>query len=714
MINGHGPPFAHPMTMRALSVQSKLLLAFTLLTLLGIALVSWTAYTTARASLLDSVERQLVGIQRSKTALVRAMLTATRDEVLTLSGSDEVSAAARALSSAYRDLAREPVTPAMRDAVQAFYTTEFEPGLAANTRLVPTKGGLLPTTDSAWYLHYHYLVNGGHPYGQRRRLQSTTDRSAFGRALAGAVATLGPSIDRLGFENVLLVDPMSLEVIFSYDQSSIVGTSLVTGPYAGSGVAAIARTLRNAQDEDDYKLSDFEAYRPSLGRAKAFVGSPVFDGPTLVAVMIVRFPIEPIQAALSNERAWEAEGLGRTGEVYLLGPDLTMRTESRFLIEDRERFLDKLGQSRLTARTVEEVRRMGTTILTVPVRHDAARQAFNGRAGFTEVEDYRGEPAFIAYGPVDLDSLRWGVLAKMDRAEALAPLHALARRILAVGTGLSLFASLLALGLSAIITRPIAALVRAAHSVSAGNLDTRVTVNAHDEFRELGEAFNEMVANLGASRAALDVQIQANERLLLSLLPASGAAQVRGGSDVPTSFADVTVAYARISGFDALSRDHGEDRSMAVLSDVVAAFDEAAEQHGVEKVRTIGSSYLAASGLSVDRPDHTARVVEFAREAVRIVRRFNAERATALTLEVGINTGPVVGGLVGRRKFIYDLWGDTVQLAREIEVQGAGSIVVTRAVYDRVRESVPFGAPRSAEIGGHGAIELHPVAEDAA
>jgi guanylate cyclase len=74
----------------------------------------------------------------------------------------------------------------------------------------------------------------------------------------------------------------------------------------------------------------------------------------------------------------------------------------------------------------------------------------------------------------------------------------------------------------------------------------------------------------------------------------------------------------------------------------------------------------------------------------------------------------VVGGLVGRRKFIYDLWGDTVRLAREIEGQGAGSIVVTRAVYDRVREAVAFDAPRSVEIRGLGVVDLYPVAGDAA
>jgi class 3 adenylate cyclase len=102
-------------------------------------------------------------------------------------------------------------------------------------------------------------------------------------------------------------------------------------------------------------------------------------------------------------------------------------------------------------------------------------------------------------------------------------------------------------------------------------------------------------------------------------------------------------------------------------------------------------------------------MVDFAREVVRIVGRFNAERGLAIVAEIGINAGPVTGGLVGRRRFIYDLWGDTVRLARGIESDGETSIQVTRAVYDRVRDEIAFGAPFQAEVRGMGSIELYPV-----
>ncbi len=272
----------------------------------------------------------------------------------------------------------------------------------------------------------------------------------------------------------------------------------------------------------------------------------------------------------------------------------------------------------------------------------------------------------------------------------------------------------MALLLAKLLTRPITALVKAAKQVSLGTLDVTVEVNATDEYRELGEAFNEMVANLRSSRHELDRQVQENERLLVSLLPASGAAQMRGGhAEARQAFADVTVAYINLLGFESLSPELGEGDSMALLSDVVAACDEAAEHHGVEKVRTIGSSYLAVSGLSVERPDHTARMVEFAREVVRIVKRFNAERGVRLVAEIAINAGPVIGGLIGRRKFIYDLWGDTVKVAREIESDGRTSILVTRPVYERVRELVGFGAATRTEVRGTGSIELFAVLDEA-
>ena len=699
---------------RSFSVQSKLVAAFVLLTLVSIGVVSWIGYTSAHDSLRAAAERELMGLQRSKSAVVESILKSARNEVLSLSASRRTTDASRDLLAAYRQLAREPVTPEMQADVRRFYEREFEPALAERSAIASPEGSLLPTTATGWYLHYHYMATGPKPYGARRMGRSATDRSAYGAIMARVLPELQAYVNRLGQENILLVDPETLDVFFSLEQSSVLGTNLRTGPYAASNLATLVDALRTSQNVDDYRVADFEPYRPALGYPKAFVGTPVFDGPRMTAIMVLSLPIEPIGKALSGDGQWEAEGLGKTGEVYLLGPDQTMRTDSRFLIEDRAAFLATMRRSTLTSRTVDTVEKLNTTILTVPVRHEAAAAALRGERGVKTALDYRGVPVLMAYGPVDLDSLRWGVIAKIDEADAMAPLGAYATRVLGWGVGLSLVATVVALFLAQGLTRPIAALVRAARQVSQGLFDVEVKVKARDEYRELGEAFNDMVSSLRTSREERDHQVLENERLLLSLLPASGAAQVReGNAEARQSFADVTVAYVNLLGFESLSPELGDDATMALLSDIVGACDEAAEHHGVEKVRTIGSSYLAVSGLSVERPDHTARMVEFAREVVRIVKRFNAERGVHLVAEIGINAGPVVGGLVGRRKFIYDLWGDTVKLARGIESDGVTSILVTRPVYERVRELVAFGPATSADVRGMGSVELFSVLDEA-
>jgi class 3 adenylate cyclase len=700
-------------SLRSISLQSKLLAAILALVLSAIAVVAWLGYTSARDSLRASALAQVQSMQRAKSGAVSSALEAARNEVLALSAMPQVGAAASELLAAYRGLDGAALTAAERAAVTDFYAKEFIPAIDARLGVDSPDGTYLPKSAAGWYLQHRYIATGARPYTGSAELVSAADDSAYGRALAKLRPELGETVRRLGFDNILFTDPETLEVFFSYKASTVLGTSLADGPYASSHLAEAARGLRRSQNIDDYKLSDFEFYRPAMGTPRAFISTPVFDGNRLVAIMSLRLPMDSIEKALFGTRDGKPGGIGRTDETYLVGPDLTMRTDSRFVREDAKAFVKDLRTSPLTTHTVDAVERLGTTVLTVKVDHDGTRAALDGESGVIETEDYRGAPVFAAYGPMDLDSLRWGVISEIDRAEALEPLAAYARRALAAAAALALLASLLAVWFAGRIARPIEQLVEGARRISAGDLDTPVPLADAPEFRALGQAFNDMAGSLRGNRDRMQEQVRETERLLSSLLPGPGAAQVREGrQDEPQAFADVTVAFVNLIGLDApAAGGEAEGAALALLSDIVAALDEAAEEHGVEKVRTIGSSYLAASGLSVERPDHTARMVSFAREVVRIVQRFNAERGLGVVAEIGINAGPVTGGLVGRRRFIYDLWGDTVRLARGIESDGKTSIQVTRAVRDRVRDEVAFGPSFRATVRGMGEVELWPVAE---
>ena len=167
---------------RSLSVQSKLILAFITLTLTAIGVMSWIGYASARDSLREAAERELMGLQRSKSALVHTILRSARNEALSLSASEAVATAAREVLAGYRQLAQEPVTPEMQAEVRRFYREEFRPALTKRAAIEPPEDSLLPTTPTGWYLHYHYVATGRKPYGQTRPNHSATSGTRSKRA----------------------------------------------------------------------------------------------------------------------------------------------------------------------------------------------------------------------------------------------------------------------------------------------------------------------------------------------------------------------------------------------------------------------------------------------------------------------------------------------------------------------------------------------------
>jgi class 3 adenylate cyclase len=203
---------------------------------------------------------------------------------------------------------------------------------------------------------------------------------------------------------------------------------------------------------------------------------------------------------------------------------------------------------------------------------------------------------------------------------------------------------------------------------------------------------------------ALRVEQERSERLLLNVLPATIA---RGLKDTPGVIADgfeaVTVLFADIVGFTAFAQTQPPMEVVAVLNRLFSGFDELADRHGLEKIKTIGDAYMVVAGLPVPRPDHHAAIAEMALDMCDEVDRFRRQTSVELAIRVGIDSGPVVAGVIGQRKFSYDVWGDTVNMASRMETHGVASgIQVTHHVYERLRERYEFRERGTVEIKGKG------------
>jgi class 3 adenylate cyclase len=299
----------------------------------------------------------------------------------------------------------------------------------------------------------------------------------------------------------------------------------------------------------------------------------------------------------------------------------------------------------------------------------------------------------------------------MDEDEANAPIHEFGRKVIIVASAMALAVCVLALLCSHLLTRPLRLLTEGASRLGAGETNVKVEVASRDEFGQLAEVFNSMSESIKTQTLQLQEQVRENQELLLSILPASAVAQRQGGDErANRQFADVSVLFSEIHGMEDFGARVGEDKALSALGDLVSTFDEAAEKFGIEKVKTIGTSYLAVCGLSVTRPDHARRIVMFGEEISRVIGIFNREHRAELSIAVGINSGPVVGGVVGRRKFLYDLWGDTVTIAKRLASSKGSAITVTTTVRERLGDQFSFNGPIPVEVEGRPEMEAWQIA----
>jgi adenylate cyclase len=193
-------------------------------------------------------------------------------------------------------------------------------------------------------------------------------------------------------------------------------------------------------------------------------------------------------------------------------------------------------------------------------------------------------------------------------------------------------------------------------------------------------------------------------RVLLNVLPPSIAERLMHESgSIAERFSAVTILFTDIVHFTELSARVSAEELVALLNEVFSAFDDLVEKHGLEKIKTIGDAYMAVAGVPTLRDDHPDAVADFALDMLEAVKRLNASRAEPIRLRVGMHTGPVVAGVIGTKRFAYDLWGDAVNTASRMESHGLpDTIQVTRATYERLRDRYELRRRGPVEVKGKG------------
>jgi class 3 adenylate cyclase len=675
--------------MSRVSIQSKLLVMLLVTSILSAAVVGFIGYQSGRSSLRASVFDRLTEVRASQSRQLEAKFADLEDSLITYTRGATTTEAIQAFTPAFDQLNDATINPAQSQSMLDYYNNSFRTAEQAQTGNNLDVDALLPTSNAQKYLQAYYTAPFN-DWDKAIRFDDARDGSAWSAANARFNDFFREIVLRFQFEDALLLDNRG-NVVYTAYKGVDLGTNILTGPYREGELRDAYQKALASNAVDYVGVTDFGDYQPA-DEPTAWMVSPVGPEGRVEGVLALQFPISKISRLMTADRQWEAAGMGNTGETFLVGPDGLMRSDSRLFLENPEDFKRDVVNAGTPPDVAEESIRQGGTTLVQPVVTEATRMAQRGQRGTIIEDDYVGHETLQAYAPVDLRGLNWSIIAKVDTSEAFAPV-ATFTRTLVLSTAAIIFAvCIAAMLLARLFVRPIRRLEAGAQRISSGDYHVTLPVQSRDEFGDLTVAFNDMSRNLSIKEELLAEQRRENDRLLLSLMPEPVVQRYRDGEEtIAQDHQNVTVIFADIVGLDELSTELSSDELLAIVNKLTRQFDAAAENLGVEQVRTLHNGYLASCGLSVPRLDNVRRTVDFAVEMQRTIDRFNAETGNELHLRAGIDTGTVTSGLVGRSTLAYDMWGSAVNLAYQVQ---SGSpqpgVYVTSQVYETMRDTRHF------------------------
>ncbi|MEP0945648.1 MULTISPECIES: adenylate/guanylate cyclase domain-containing protein [Cyanophyceae] len=409
-------------------------------------------------------------------------------------------------------------------------------------------------------------------------------------------------------------------------------------------------------------------------------GLVMVDGQLMLVV------VEPILRSDSTGPSRGALLMGRTLSASVV-ESLAQRT--RLDLQ-----LYSLGQNELS----ESLRPILTTLGD---RTDSATlvrpQNAETLTGYTLWPDIYGAPQALLEVKLPRDIYRQGLISR----------HYLGWSLL--GSCLVFTSGMLLLLDRVILLRLLGLSQQVQHIGRSNDLTQRVSVQGNDELSSLGQQINDMLGELQISNKKLAQEQQKAEQLLLNILPAPIAGELmQTKASIPQHFDEVTILFADIVGFTSLSHHLSPIKLVDLLNQIFSAFDSLAEQLDLEKIKTIGDAYMVAAGLPMPRDDHAEAIAEMALAMQQVTASFQAESGEPLEIRIGINTGVVVAGVIGTKKFIYDLWGDAVNVASRMEASSEpGQIQVTAATYERLKDRYRFERRGCIAIKGRGEMETY-------
>ncbi len=470
------------------SLARKQIIILLIVGLLPMFIAALLAGRVSEAELATQSYQQLESVREIKAAAIKRYFTTIEEQIVNLAETKETIDAMASLKEEFASMASADGFETARDIEKIkvelanYYTGEFQPeyknrnssDIDIDIDIAPLMDGL---SASAIVAQYQYIQNNKHALGEKHLLDKADGQSNYHNLHERYHNGFRHFLESFGFYDIFLVEPENGVIVYSVFKELDYGTSLIDGPYANTNFASAFREAAKVE-KGQYILKDFATYRPSYDAPASFVASPIYDGAQLSGVLVFQMPLETI-----NEIMTQRDGMGETGESYLVGTDLLMRSDS---------YLDPIHHTVSASFKNPE---KGS------VKTEASERAFQGEKGTDIIIDYNGNSVLSAFSTVDIGSgVKWAILAEIDEAEAFAGVSTLNATLSIIGVVGAIVIAIFAWFISRLLSAPILELAHTIKEVEEkGDFTLSIHNNYSDEIGDTSRAFNHLMSDIARS-----------------------------------------------------------------------------------------------------------------------------------------------------------------------------------------------------------------------
>lgn len=498
------------------SYRSKLQASLLILGLLAIAVTYWQASAGATAALRQTTYDRLTSIRETKRRLVEDYFHDLTSRVLALSTDESSVAALEHFRSAWDTLPQVQPGDPRYNSLARHYRETFAPTVAHQISELEVMRDWFPGNARTRGLQYLFISGNPHPTGAKDLLLEPEQGGAYGTIHARYHPTFHRYQTAFGLYDLFLIDARQGRILYSVLKEIDLGAELAKPPYQLTALArAYARVMAQA-GSDDAVIEDYAPYVASQFAPAAFVAAPIRRAGARIGILAIQVSIGHVNRVMTGDRNWQGEGLGRTGNAYIVASDRTLRSDLRLEIEKPDHFFSRLRETGVSNETIDRIQRDGTAILNLALPAHVGSRIHSSEPGAGIGADFRGAEVIRSHSRLKLPGLDWTLVAEMETEEAFAPIAALSRRLLATGMGVAVLFVAAAWVLSRSVTKPVLALVEGARRLGGRDFGVRLPVRSSDEIGQLAESFNGMAERLQQTTVSRD-ELSAKQRELQAL-----------------------------------------------------------------------------------------------------------------------------------------------------------------------------------------------------